>query len=153
MNVTFGVSLYLPALFQLSPSQSSFLLLTLALCFDFSFLILLLTQRAFLLAPWFPRTNFAALCSLVAHSSPSLFAPLNCSPPNSSVHGISQARILQWVAISYFRGIFPTQRLNLSLLHQQAGSLLLSHLGGPPIQGLCPPKTDRFLFPKSQSPG
>ena len=27
-----------------------------------------------------------------------------CSPPGSSVHGISQARILEWVAISYFRG-------------------------------------------------
>ena len=37
---------------------------------------------------------------------------MDCSPPGSSVHGISQARILQWVAISSSRGIFPTQRLN-----------------------------------------
>ena len=29
---------------------------------------------------------------------------MDCSPPGSSVHGISQARILEWVAISYFRG-------------------------------------------------
>ena len=29
---------------------------------------------------------------------------MDCSPPGSSVHGISQARILEWVAISYSRG-------------------------------------------------
>ena len=30
--------------------------------------------------------------------------PLDCSPPGSSVHGISQVRILEWVAISFSRG-------------------------------------------------
>ena len=30
--------------------------------------------------------------------------PVVCSPPGSSVHGISQAGILEWVAISVFRG-------------------------------------------------
>ena len=30
--------------------------------------------------------------------------PLDCSPPGSSVHGISQARILEWVAIFFSRG-------------------------------------------------
>ena len=29
---------------------------------------------------------------------------MDCSPPGSSVHGISQARILEWVAISFSRG-------------------------------------------------
>ena len=29
--------------------------------------------------------------------------PTNCSPPGSSVHGVSQARILEWVAISFSR--------------------------------------------------
>ena len=29
--------------------------------------------------------------------------PMDCSPPGSSVHGILQARILQWVAISFSR--------------------------------------------------
>ena len=34
-----------------------------------------------------------------------LFAtPMDCSPPGSSVHGIFQARILEWVAISFSRG-------------------------------------------------
>ena len=31
-------------------------------------------------------------------------APMDCSPPGSSVHGILQARILEWVAISFSRG-------------------------------------------------
>ena len=30
--------------------------------------------------------------------------PVNCSPPGSSVHGISQARILEWVVISFSKG-------------------------------------------------
>ena len=37
---------------------------------------------------------------------------MDCSPPSSSVHGILQARILEWVAISFSRGIFPTQGPN-----------------------------------------
>ena len=32
--------------------------------------------------------------------------PMDCSPPGSSVHGNFQARILEWVAISYFSGFF-----------------------------------------------
>ena len=55
--------------------------------------------------------------------------PMDCSLPGSSVHGILQARILEWVAIPFSRGIFPTQGLNLGLLHRQAGSLPLSHQG------------------------
>ena len=32
---------------------------------------------------------------------------MDCSPPGSSVHGIHQARILEWVAISFSRGYLP----------------------------------------------
>ena len=56
----------------------------------------------------------------------------HCSPPGSSVHGVLQARVLEWVVISFSGGIFPTQGLNphlLCLLHRQADSLPLSHLG------------------------
>ena len=35
--------------------------------------------------------------------------PMGCSPPGSSVQGISQARILEWVAISFFRGSSPSR--------------------------------------------
>ena len=37
--------------------------------------------------------------------------------PGSSVRGILQARILEWVAISFSKGIFPTQESNTGLLH------------------------------------
>ena len=60
--------------------------------------------------------------------------PMDCSPPGSSVHGILQARILEQVAISSSRGIFPTQGSNLCLLHLlnwQAGSLPLAPRGKP----------------------
>ena len=40
----------------------------------------------------------------VAQSYPTLCNPVDCSLPGSSVHGILQARILEWVAISFSRG-------------------------------------------------
>ena len=48
-------------------------------------------------------------------SSPTLCNPTECSPPGSSVHGVLQARILQWVVMPS-AGIFPTQGLNPHLL-------------------------------------
>ena len=36
-----------------------------------------------------------------------LLQPVDCSPPGSSVHGILQARIVDWVAISFSRGSTP----------------------------------------------
>ena len=42
---------------------------------------------------------FAQLC-------PTLCEPMDCSPPGFSVHGILQARILEWVAIPFFCGSF-----------------------------------------------
>ena len=49
--------------------------------------------------------------------------PMDCSPPGSSINRISQARILECVAISYTRGIFWTQELDLNIcLHPSAES-------------------------------
>ena len=42
--------------------------------------------------------------SEVAQSCPTLFDPTDCSLQGSSVHGILQARVLEWVAISFSRG-------------------------------------------------
>ena len=42
-----------------------------------------------------------AVVVLVAQSCLTLCDPMNCSPPGSSVHEIFQARILEWVAISF----------------------------------------------------
>ena len=41
--------------------------------------------------------------SEVAQSCPTLGDPMNCSPPGSSLRGILQARVLEWVAISFSR--------------------------------------------------
>ena len=59
-------------------------------------------------------------------SHPTLCDRVDSSLPSSSLHGILQARILEWVAISYSRGSSPTQGSNpclLHLLHWQADSL------------------------------
>ena len=39
--------------------------------------------------------------SEVAQSCPTLRNPMDCSPPGSSVHGIFQAKILEWGAIAF----------------------------------------------------
>jgi len=46
-----------------------------------------------------------------------------------TVHGILQARILEWVAISSSRGIFPTQESNSGLPHCRQIPYCLSHQG------------------------
>ena len=43
------------------------------------------------------------VCSVV-QSWPTLCDPMECSPPGASVHGIVQARILEWVTMSSSRG-------------------------------------------------
>ena len=66
--------------------------------------------------PLFPYQVYSALsvsyllssesgnCCLVAKSCLTLCHPMDCSPPGYSIHGISQARILEWVAISFSKG-------------------------------------------------
>ena len=46
----------------------------------------------------------AAVAAKSLQSCPTLCDPMDCSPPGFSVHGILQARILKWVAISFSRG-------------------------------------------------
>ena len=43
------------------------------------------------------------VCVLVTQSCPTLCDPMDCSLPGSSVHGILQARILEWVATPFSR--------------------------------------------------
>ena len=55
--------------------------------------------------------------SEVAQSCPTLCDPMDCSPPGFSVHGIFQAWILEWVAISFSRGSSqPREDLVLPIL-------------------------------------
>ena len=62
---------------------------------------------------FFLLLSLNCLCSLyimdwlackVAQSCPALCNPIDCSLPGSSIHGIFQARVLEWVAISFSRG-------------------------------------------------
>ena len=67
-------------------------------------------------------------CMLVAQSCLTQCNPMDCSPPGSSVHGILQARILEWVAMPSSRASFqPGIKLCLlHLLHWQVGSIPLA---------------------------
>ena len=55
--------------------------------------------------------------------------PILCDPMYYTVHEILQARILEWVAFSFSRGIFPTQGSNPGLLHCRQSLCQLSHKG------------------------
>ena len=53
--------------------------------------------------------------SEVAQSCPTLCEPMDCSLPGSSVHGIFQAIVLEWIAISFSRGSsWPRDRTQVS---------------------------------------
>ena len=64
-------------------------------------------------------------------SCPTLFNPMDCSPPGSSVHGILQARILELVVRALLQGIFLTQGSNPPLLYWQVDSLPPGHQESP----------------------
>ena len=70
----------------------------------------------------------------VAKSCPTLCCPMDCRPPGSSVHGIFQARILEWVAMSFSRGSPQPSDLKPQLLHWRAlagGFFTTEPLGKP----------------------
>ena len=94
--------------------------------------------------------------SEVAQLCLTLSDPMDCSLPGSSIHGIFQASVLEWVAIAFsmiyifspwnspgqnigvsslslLQGIFPTQRSNPGLLHCGLILYQLSHQGSPRI--------------------
>ena len=77
-----------------------------------------------LLRTSFPRTpcHSSSRWSKVTQSCPILYNPIDCSLPGSSIHGIFQARILEWVAISFSKGSsWPRDRTWVSCL---AGGIL-----------------------------
>ena len=89
---------------------------------------------AFLFCPSTIKTtymiSFIYICvhAKSLQSCSTLCNTMDCSPPGSSVHGILQARIVEWAAVSS-QVIFPTQGSNprlLRLLYWKADSLPLS---------------------------
>ena len=74
------------------------------------------------------RSQYMQCCCLDTMSC--LCDPMDCSPPGSSVHGTSQARILEWAAISFSRGCSrPRNRTCISCL---AGRFFTTEPHGKP---------------------
>ena len=71
------------------------------------------------------------MCVLfVAQSCLTVRSSMDCSPGGSSVHGILQARILEWAAISYLKGL-PNPGIKTRSPALQADSLLSEPPGKP----------------------
>ena len=78
--------------------------------------IAFLPRDKYLLISWLQSPSAEILSeSEFTQSCPTLCNPMDCSPPGSSVHGILQARVLEWVAISFSRGSSrPRDRIQVS---------------------------------------
>ena len=48
-------------------------------------------------------SHLLSACVLVTQRSPAVYDLMDCNPPSSSVHGILQTRILEWIAIPFSR--------------------------------------------------
>ena len=116
-SITLKNTLMLPFGFKLSPQF---------LCLEITYLFPVPTVFPF------PECHISRiiLCSF-ANLCLTLWDPIGWSLPDSSVHGLFQASILEWVAISFFRGSSrPRDQTNISfvgrwiLYHQR-------HLGNP----------------------
>ena len=94
---------------------------------------------------WVPRVRRKT------SESETLCCPMDCSPPGSSVRGILQARILEWVALPSSRAISLTQGLNPHLLHcRQILYQLSPHVRGESLGKL---PWDAASFPPYESQG
>ena len=83
-------------------------------------------------------SSFLEVCCLVTKSCPTLCDPMDCSLPGSSVHGILQARILEWVAIPFSRrSSWPRDQTHVSCI----GRWILNHLSclGSPLSAWSDP--------------
>ena len=87
------------------------------------------------------KTNYYLLVDVCAviQSCLTLCNPMDCSPPGSSVHGISQARILEQVGLPFpSPGDLPNPGIELQcLLQWQVGSSPLGPLGSPTYMKIC----------------
>ena len=77
------------------------------------------------------RTCVLRVC---AQLCPTPCDPVDCSPPGSFIHGISQARTLGTSCRFLLQGIFPTQGLNEHVLHWHENSFT-AETPGKPVSG------------------
>ena len=89
--------------------------------------------------PWWSSSSDSAL-SLPQKSAPSVVSnsatPMDCSPPGFSVRGILWARILEWVAISSYRGSSRPRDLTRIFCVSCIGRQILYHCATFTAEGL-----------------
>ena len=91
------------------------------------------------------KTTFILCTCSVAQSCPTLCDPMDCSPQGSSVHGISQARILEWTANSYSRGSsWPRDWIQVSCTDRRVFVFFLTT--EPPGKPSCYPKLTYYYL-------
>ena len=82
---------------------------------------------------------------LVTQSCPTLCNPMDCTPPAFSVHGIIQARILEWVAISSYReSCQPREQTQFSCIAGKFFTIWAT--GEAPCKDQCKAFRERHLF-------
>jgi len=96
-------------------------------------------------ALWFFFFWVLYLCCACALLCPTLCDPMDCSPPGSSVHGISQARILEWVAMSSSRG--SSQPRDQTCVSCIAGRFFIDRPLGKPTPALAPLHNSQLHWP------
>ena len=74
-----------------------------------------------------------AVLGLIAQSCPTVWNPIDCNPPGSSVHGDSPGKITGVGCHTFFQRTFPTQSLNPGLPHCRQFIYHLSDQGSPRI--------------------
>ena len=79
-------------------------------------------------------------CVLVAQSCPTLCNPIDCSPPGPSVHGILQARTLEWVAVSFSKRNYRKKEKSLSHVRLFVTPWTVCSLPGSSICGIFQPR-------------
>ena len=92
---------------------------------------------------WLSNIPLYTWTSEVAQSCPTLCNPMNCSLPDSSVHGILQARIPEWVTISFSRGSSQPGTEPISCI---AGRFLLSEPPSKPFLGVMKDKSEQHYL-------
>ena len=92
--------------------------------------ILIRLESYWITAP-FIQTSFNLREVLVTQQCSTLCKSMDCNSPGSSVDGILQPRILEWLAMPSFKGIISTQGSNLGFLHCRLILYHLSHQRSP----------------------
>ena len=81
---------------------------------------------------FYPIPIYLFCSSVVAKSCLTFCDPMDCSQPTPSVHGIFQARILEWIAISFSSRIFLTQIASPACISCLAGRFFTNEPPGKP---------------------